>query len=112
MAFTQRDELDDNGVVHIRKSGSWPGFPLSARQANGKIDDISANALFFELVKLDGSILRKALTANPTDPSGRLVPQLSPAECAELRAGGEWAIWDETSGQRLLLASGLVEIYG
>jgi hypothetical protein len=96
MPLNYPEPMDDEGNIYIHVHGAFAGHPFAMRQAGGKVIDISATPLFFEV---PATGFRRALALHPSDPKARWIPALTKAECSLIPHGSTYIIFNEESGQ-------------
>lgn len=115
MSLSPPEPFDDAGMINVHARGSFVGANfevVETNQATGAVIDLSAVPLFFEIDAID---LRKSLPANPEDTRGRLFPDITSVEVAELAALSPatkaWEVWDESGGHHVPIMRGLIKVY-
>ena len=102
------EPLDDDGNINVHALGSFAGAPFAVRE-DGRIVDISATPLFFEIPVIN---FRRAFAPHPTDAKARWFPPMTKAECAAVPMdGAAYVIFDETGGGRADLFGALFMRY-
>lgn len=101
--------IDDDLTINVHKLGGFPGLPFAIREGGGEAD-ISATPIYFEIPSI---AFRRALDPHPTNPRRRMLPKMTPAECAAVPADGAlYVVWDESDATcKVDLISGRFERY-